>query len=87
MKLYLYKSGESVPLLCIENAASYTDSSVITEDGITYEPLAEGVELSSKADCSETLRADWKKNNPTQQERIEDLEELLASLLFGGEAE
>lgn len=85
MTLYLYKIGTVVPVLTIENAASYTDSNVVTEDGTIYGPFAEGYELSGKEDCSETLRADWRSANPAMQTRIEELEELMAELLFGGE--
>ena len=50
-----------------------------------YRPLAEGYELSGKADCSETLRADYRAAHPTQETRLEELETLVAALLFGGE--
>ena len=84
MDLYLYRIGTVEPLLRFEKVLSYTDSRVVTEDGV-YEPLAENSELSFLPDCSETLRADWRAENPTQEHRIEDLEELVAGLLFGGE--
>ena len=74
MTLYLYKTGTNVPVLTIENVQGYTADSVtaLKTDGstVTYAPLAEDCELSSKADCSETLRADWRKS-PTQLDRIE----------------
>ncbi len=63
MTLYLYKTGTDVPALAIENAASYTDSEVRTEDGTVYGPFAEDCELSSLPDCSETLRADWRREH------------------------
>lgn len=85
MTLYLYKTGEKAPLLTLEHAATYTADSVTMEDGGVYAPLAEGFELSSLPDCSETLRAVWRKENPTPEQRVEELEELMASLLFGGE--
>ena len=56
MILYLYKLGTNTPALTIKNAWSYTADSVTDEDGAVYRPLAEGYELSGKADCSETLR-------------------------------
>lgn len=86
MTLYLYKIGTDVPVLTIENAVSYTADSVMTEDGSVYEPLAEDCELSGKADCSETLRADWRAAHPSADERVEELEALMAALLYGGEA-
>lgn len=86
MTLYLYKNGTNVPVLTIENVQSYTDNKVLTEDGTVYEPLADWVELSSKEDCSETLRADWRDAHPSEQTRIEELEALVAALLFGGES-
>lgn len=54
MILYLYKLGTNTPALTIKNARSYTADSVTDEDGAVYRPLAEGYELSGKADCSET---------------------------------
>ena len=86
MTLYLYKIGTSAPMIKIENVQSYTDNKVLTEDGTVYEPLADWVELSSKEDCSETLRADWRDAHPSEQTRIEELEALMAALLFGGES-
>lgn len=53
--------------------------------GPVYRPLAEGYELSGKADCSETLRADYRAAHPTQETWLEELETLVAALLFGGE--
>ena len=46
-----------------------------------------GYELSGKADCSETLRADYRAAYPAQETRLEELEELVAALMFGGEGE
>lgn len=85
MTLYLYKTGMCVPELSIENVASYTDREVVTADGQVLGPLAENVELSETADCTGTLRARWREANPSQERRIEDLEALVAELLFGGE--
>lgn len=61
MNLYLYKTGTTVPVLTIENAVSYTDNRATTEDGSIYGPFAEDVELSSLEDCSEALRAKWRR--------------------------
>lgn len=63
MNLYLYKTGTSTPVLTIENVVSYTDNRAETEDGAVYGPFAEGCELSSLEDCSETLRAKWRREN------------------------
>lgn len=87
MTLYFYKIGTDTPALTIENVRSYTADSILAADGAVYAPLAEGYELSGKADCSETLRADWRKRCPSQETRLEELEELVAALLFGGEGE
>lgn len=87
MTLYFYKSGTDQPVLTVENAQSYTADSVTAADGMIYGPLADGYELSSKADCSETLRADYRAVHPTQETRLEELEELVAVLMFGGEGE
>lgn len=78
MILYLYKLGTNTPALTIKNARSYTADSVTDEDGAVYRPLAEGYELSGKADCSETLRADYRAAHPTQETRLEELETLVA---------
>lgn len=87
MTLYFYKIGTNTPALTIENAQSYTTDSVTDADGTIYGPLAEDYELSGKADCSETLRADYRAAHPTQETRLEELETLVAALLFGGEGE
>ena len=87
MTLYLYKIGTEKPVLTVENAQSYTPDGVTAADGTLYEPLAEVYELSGKADCSETLRADYRTAHPTQETRLEELEELVAELMFGGEGE
>ena len=87
MTLYLYKLGTNAPALTIKNARSYTADSVTAEDGAVYKPLAEDYELSGNADCSETLRADYRAEYPTQETRLEELETIVAALLFGGEGE
>ena len=85
MKLYLYDTASKSVALELEDVLSYTDTRVETADGV-YSPLAEGYELSRTADCSETLRADWRRDNPTAESRLEDMEALVAELLFGGDA-
>lgn len=91
MKLYLYRCGTRNPLLTIENVQGYTAERVtaLDEEGNTviYAPLAEDCELSSKADCSEMLRAAWRETNPDEKTRLDELEELVAALLYGGEGE
>lgn len=47
--------------------------------------LAEDCELSGKADCSETLRADYRAANPDDKTRMDELETLMAELLYRGE--
>jgi len=86
MTLYLYKIGTTEPSLIIEQAASYTADEVITAGGGICSPLADGYELSSQPDCSETLRAKWQTEHPSQEQRVEELELLMATLLFGGES-
>ena len=87
MTLYVYKIGTNIPVLTVENAQSYTADSVTAADGVIYRPLADDCELSGKADCSETLRANYRAAHPTQETRLEELEELVALLMFGGEGE
>lgn len=84
MDLYLYKTGAAAPLLTIENVTSHTADRVVTADGAVYGPFAADCELSQTPDCAGKLRADWRAANPTQERRIEDLEDLLAEMLFGG---
>ena len=86
MKLYLYDTASKAVVLELEDVLSYTDTRVVTAEGI-YGPLAEGYELSETADCAGTLRADWRQENPGTESRINDLEALMAELLFGGDAE
>lgn len=91
MTLYVYKAGEQAggasgaPLLAIENAVSYTADRAVTADGDIYGPFGEDCELSSLPDCSEALRARWRREHPSAEERVEELEALVARLLFGGE--
>lgn len=84
MTLYLYRTGTDVPVFTIENVTSYTDNQAVTEGSGVYGPFAEDVEFSSKEDCSEALRAKWRREHPSAEERVEELEALVAELLFGG---
>ena len=74
MTLYLYRHGTAVPVLTIEGIQSYTADGVtaLDENGElhTYAPLAEDCELSSKADCSETLRAKWRTEHPDTETQM-----------------
>lgn len=85
MTLYLYRTGAQTPEQTLEQVASYTADQVVTEDGTIFGPLAEGYELSETADCAGTLRAAWRTANPSPEQRLEDLEDLMAELLFGGD--
>ena len=89
MTLYLYRIGTEVPILTIENVQNYTADSVTARNAegnpIVYSPLAADCELSSKADCSETLRAAWREANPDGETRLDELEALVAELLYGGD--
>lgn len=76
MTLYLYKTGTNTSVLTIENAVSYTDNEA-EENGTVYGPFAEGCELSSKPDCSEALRTRWRREHPSPEERMEELEAVL----------
>ena len=84
MDLYLYNTGTKHVVSRIEGVLSYTDQEIVTEDAV-YGPLADSVELSATPDCAETLRADWRRDNPSAESRLEELENLVAALLFGGE--
>ena len=94
MTLYLYKIGTSVPVLTMENVQSYTAESVTALDNqgnvVTYAPLAESCELSSKPDCSEALRQAWREAHPGAEavtlDLLADHEERICMLELGGEA-
>lgn len=79
MTLYLYRHGTAVPVLTIESVQSYTADGVtaLDENGElhTYAPLAEDCELSSKEDCSETLRAKWRAEHPDTEAQMAALAE------------
>ena len=89
MTLYLYRIGTGIPVLTIENVQSYPAERVTALDeagnSVVYAPLAEDCELSSRADCSETLRAAWREVNPDGETRLDELEALVAELLYGGD--
>lgn len=91
MTLYLYRIGSAVPVLTIENVQGYTAERVTALDeagnAVVYTPLAADCELSSRPDCSEALRAAWREANPDGETRLDELEELVAALLYGGEGE
>lgn len=78
MTLYLYKIGTNTPVSMMENVTSYTDNKAVTEDGTVYAPFAEDYELSSKPDCSESLRAKYRAEHPSAELRMEALESVSA---------
>ena len=88
MTLHFYKIGTDQPVLTVENAQSYTADSVTalgTDGGtVTYAPLAEDCELSSKPDCSETLRAEYREAHPSPEVWREEMEAMMAIALYGG---
>lgn len=80
MNLYLYKTGEHTPVLTIENVVSYTDNQAVTEEGSVYGSFDPDCELSSKPDCSETLRADWRRGHLEDGARIGELEKEISAI-------
>lgn len=86
MTLYLYREGTNTPVLTLEKVRAYTAEQVVMDDGTVYGSLAEGYELSATEDCAGTLRAAWRRNNPSPEARLEEVETLLAEMLFGGES-
>ena len=54
MNLYLYRLGESTPLLEIEDVKDYTADTVTRKSGETYGPLAADCKLSSVPECRAT---------------------------------
>lgn len=86
MKLYGYDRDTKEILMELDGVTGWTDNSVTTEDAV-YSPLADNLELSETPDCAGTLRADYRGANPAAEQRLEDLESLMAELLFGGDGE
>ena len=77
MELYIYRTKDKSIILKIENVLSYTDKEVVTTNCI-YSPLADDVELSSKEDCSETLRKNLIQENEIESQ-ITSLKSQLSS--------
>ena len=86
MKLYAYDRETKELLMELDGVTAWTDTSVTTEGGV-YSPLADNLDLSKTADCAATLRAYYRGSNPAPEQRLEDLEALMAELLFGGDGE
>lgn len=81
MTLYLYNTGTNTPILTIEDVISYTADQAVTEDGTVYTPFAADAELSSREDCHEALRAKYRAEHPSAEQRMDELEALMAVLL------
>ena len=86
MELYLYDTVADEVRMKLEDVASYSADQIRLKNGAVYGPLAENLEMSATPDCAGTLRADWRRDNPNTETRLEELEALLAEILFGGEA-
>lgn len=86
MTLYLYQTKSHQLLTVLRGILSYTDTIATAEDGTIYGPFAENCELSETQDCTGTLRADWRSTHPSTDARLEELEFLMAEMLFGGVA-
>lgn len=71
----------------MEQVVSYTADRAVTAGGAVYGPFAEGWELSETADCAGILRADWRAEHSSQEQRIEDLEPILTDYPKLAEAE
>ena len=87
--MYLYRLGETTPLLEIKDVAELhgrrRDVTRIRRD---LRAAGGGLRVVLRAGtATETLRADYRAAHPTQETRLEELEELVAALLFGGEGE
>lgn len=87
MTLYLYRIGEATPVLEIEDVVSYTADQVVTAEGTVYGPFAGDCELSETPDCTGTLRAGWRWEHPSAETRLEELESLMADMLFGSQSD
>lgn len=84
MKLYLYDTATGRTVLELEDVLSYTADRVVTKRGV-YAPLAEGCELSAQPESAQALREAWRAAHPSDTVRLDELEALMAQLLYGGE--
>ncbi len=84
MQLFVYDKITLEPVLEVD--ALYYNASVICDaDGGTI-TMDERWELSSARGVDERLRAEYELRNPRIDARLTLLEELLADILFGGDA-
>lgn len=82
MTCYIYRKIDKSLLETVE-------ASAITADGLVLESgehlcLLGDFEVSQSADLSQCLLAEERAKAPSLQQRIDDLEELLMTLLYGG---
>ena len=70
MKLYIYNTEDGQLFDTVE-ADSYDGDAVHGDFGSRF--LTTELELSSKEDLSETLRADWRQIRPTTEELLDIL--------------
>lgn len=83
MRLYIYDKG-SLELLKTTDGMVIGRDCVKTKDGVLV--LPESMEVSSKSDLSQALLSERAVLEPTDKERIELLEELIAEIMYGGES-
>ena len=82
--LHLYNKQNNKLLLTVTGEISGINR-LASEDGGTI-TFGDDVEISSLADLSETLCQQYRENNPTQEDRLALVEDIMAEILFGGDS-
>ena len=83
--LYLYNKYNKELLLTVEGTMCSADRIIDSQDGGTI-GFGDEVEVSSLPDLSEELRKQYREDNPTPEDRLELVEEIMAQILFGGDS-
>ena len=83
MKLYIYDKG-SLELFRTVYGCVLGRDCVKTDDGDVM-VLPENMEVSAASDLSQALLSEKAVLEPTDKERLELLEELIAEIIYGGE--
>lgn len=84
MKLYMYKT-QTNEMVCELEATHITADGAVDMDGYTH-MVGNDHDYSSKADLSEALCAREREKNLSTEQKIAQIEEILADMLFGGVA-
>lgn len=83
MKLYLYNKNDLEPFMTVYGQVAGERAVLLDEGGMLTLPVF--IEASSKADNSERLFEQQALVEPDLDSRVACLEELVASLIYGGD--